>query len=550
MPHRRPILACFALVLGAVLAAGPAAWAQDSAAATLRPLIASGRIPLARWPDFSRDAETVARLYASRADAPLWLDHGRPTLAARDALAALSGAGAHGLDPEDYDAATLNRLAAELAPGRPAADLARFDLLLTVDLLRLVDDLRSGRREGQPYARTRVVAQRPDLAATLSKALRADTVAELVAASAPPLTQYHNLQRSLALYRRLAADSTLGPVAGTGPVRPGVRFLGAPMLRRRLHAVGDLNRRSADTATVYGEPDAAAVRRFQLRHGLTPDGVLGSATVAALNTPFSIRVRQLELAMERLRWLPSLKGRRFLVVNVPAFALFAFDSTGGPGAPSRWMKVVVGKAMDTRTPMLYAEMRSVEFRPYWNVPRSILVKELLPSLRRNPGYLRVHDMELVGAKGRPLGNAVTGDVVRRLSRGELRVRQRPGPHNALGLVKFDFPNPASVYLHGTPDSLLFSRSRRDFSHGCIRVEDPVGLAEWVLRDRPEWGRVEIEGAMAGPASRRVLLTQPVAVAIYYTTAVAFPDGTVHFYPDVYGLDRLLDQALRGGALTS
>ena len=214
------------------------------------------------------------------------------------------------------------------------------------------------------------------------------------------------------------------------------------------------------------------------------------------------------------------------------------------------MKVVVGKAMDTRTPMLYAEMRSVEFRPYWNVPRSILVKELLPSLRRNPGYLRVHDMELVGAKGRPLGNAVTGDVVRRLSRGELRVRQRPGPHNALGLVKFDFPNPASVYLHGTPDSLLFSRSRRDFSHGCIRVEDPVGLAEWVLRDRPEWGRVEIEGAMAGPASRRVLLTQPVAVAIYYTTAVAFPDGTVHFYPDVYGLDRLLDQALRGGALTS
>ncbi|HEU4953933.1 MAG TPA: L,D-transpeptidase family protein, partial [Gemmatimonadales bacterium] len=497
------------LILGVLLAAAPAAArAQDSVAATLRPFIASATLPLARWPDFSPHAEAVARLYASRADALLWIDRGRPTPAAHEAMTALGSAGAHGLDPGDYDAATLGRLAATLRSGRPAADLAGFDLLLTVDLLRLVDDLRSGRLADEPYARPRRTGSRVDLAAVLSEALRADTVARLVAASAPPLTQYHNLQRLLALYSRLAADTTLGPVETAGPVRPGDRFSQVTMLRRRLRALRDLPEHAADTAAVYGAADAAGVRRFQRRHGLASDGILGEATLSALNTPLSLRVRQIELAMERLRWLPPLEGRRFLVVNIPAFALFAFDSTGGSGSPSRWMKVVVGKAVNTRTPMLYAEMRAVEFRPSWNVPRSILVKELLPVLRRQPRYLRAHDMELVGADGRPLGDQVTAEVMRRLSRGELRVRQRPGPHNALGLVKFDFPNPEAVYLHGTPDSLLFSRPRRDFSHGCIRVEDPIGLAQWVLHDRPEWTRAEIERAVAGRSSHRVVLARP------------------------------------------
>jgi murein L,D-transpeptidase YcbB/YkuD len=540
-----------ALLLCGILAAHPtAAPAQDSVAATLRPLIAAAVAPMGRWSDFSRHAEAVARLYASRADAPLWVEEGRPTRAAQEALAALAGADAHGLDPRDYDAATLDRLAAGLEPGHPAADLARFDLLLTVNVLRLVADLRSGRLAGTPYARARAAVDRVDPAAVLSDALQGDTVAALIAGSAPALTQYHNLERMLARYRRLAADSTLAPVAASGTVHPGDAFADAPALRRRLRAMGDLDEGPAQGGPVYGPADAAAVRRFQLRHGLPPDGVLGAATLSALNQPFGLRARQIELALERLRWLPPLAGRRFVVVNIPAFALFAFDSTGGPGLPSRWMKVVVGKAIDTRTPLLYSQMRAVEFRPYWNVPRSILLNELLPALRRNPRYLQPRAMEVVGPGNRPVGDIATPDVLRRLRRGELRVRQRPGPHSALGLVKFDLPNSASVYLHGTPDSLLFARERRDFSHGCIRVEDPVGLAEWVLRDRPEWGRPEIARAMAGPGTRRVLLTRPIPVAVYYTTAVAFPDGTVHFYPDVYGLDRVLDAALRAGPLAS
>jgi murein L,D-transpeptidase YcbB/YkuD len=194
-------------------------------------------------------------------------------------------------------------------------------------------------------------------------------------------------------------------------------------------------------------------------------------------------------------------------------------------------------------------MRYVDFRPYWNVPRSILTAEVLPALRRNSGYLRAHDMEIVGPGDQALGSNVNPDILRRLARGDLRIRQRPGPSNAVGLVKFVFPNAAGIYLHGTPQPELFARERRDFSHGCIRVQDPLGLAAWVLRDRPEWDRNHIAAAVEGVSTRRVALIRPLPVAIFYTTAVAAPDGTARFYPDIYGLDRVLDESLRGAPLT-
>jgi len=234
-----------------------------------------------------------------------------------------------------------------------------------------------------------------------------------------------------------------------------------------------------------------------------------------------------------------------VVVNIPAFELFAFDSAGGTGAPSLTMKVVVGKALDTRTPMLLEPMRYVEFRPYWNVPRSILTAEIVPLLRRNTAYLRTHRMELVDGTGRSLGDLVTSEVIQRLMRGTLRVRQRPGPSNALGLVKFAFPNAADVYMHGTPETDLFSQARRDFSHGCIRLENPAALAIWVLRDRKEWTADRITAAMDGAETLRVPLTRPMPVAVFYTTVVAMPDGTARFYPDIYGRDEALDELLRG-----
>jgi murein L,D-transpeptidase YcbB/YkuD len=311
--------------------------------------------------------------------------------------------------------------------------------------------------------------------------------------------------------------------------------------------LGDLKAEEAGDDTLYTGATVEAIRRFQQRHGLDPDGIVGRATLDALNVPLAHRVRQIELALERIRWLPPLGRDPFLVVDIPAFRLFGFEAVGGSRAPSFTTPVVVGRALDTETPVLYELLRYVEFWPYWNVPRSILVNEILPELRREPAYLRAHRMEIVGPGDRPLGDTVTDNLRRRLARGKLRIRQRPGPSNALGRVKFVFPNAANVYLHDTPNSELFRRSRRDFSHGCIRVDDAEGLANWVLRGQAGWGADEVRAALNGAATRRAFLAHPMPVAILYTTAVATPSGEAWFFEDIYGHDRELDEVLRAGA---
>jgi len=282
------------------------------------------------------------------------------------------------------------------------------------------------------------------------------------------------------------------------------------------------------------------VRRFQSRHGLQPDGTLGPATQAELAVSMDRRARQIELSMERVRWLPPLE-RPFLAVNIPMFRLWGVDLQDQAAVA---MNVIVGRALNTRTPVLMASMRQVIFRPYWNVPRSILLHELLPLIVRDPGYLARHDMEIVrGAGDDAAPVAGTPGNLALLRSGALRLRQRPGARNSLGLVKFDFPNDSGVYLHGTPAQSLFARPRRDFSHGCVRVEDPVALAEWVLRDKPGWTRERILAAMNGERSQAVRLTRERPVVLYYVSALAGSDGSVRFAQDVYGHDERLDRAL-------
>jgi murein L,D-transpeptidase YcbB/YkuD len=226
------------------------------------------------------------------------------------------------------------------------------------------------------------------------------------------------------------------------------------------------------------------------------------------------------------------------------FQLWGWDSIP-PAEPAIGMRAIVGRALSTETPVFVDEMRHVIFRPYWNVPPSILRKEILPVLERNLDYLRRENMEMVRGPGDDARPVAASDAnVALLRQGGLRLRQRPGAGNALGLVKFVFPNDANVYMHGTPAQALFSRTRRDFSHGCVRVEDPVGLAAWVLKDRPEWTRDRILAAMSGPDSQRVDLTHPIRVILFYVTAVVMPeDGTIHFAEDIYRHDARLDQAL-------
>jgi murein L,D-transpeptidase YcbB/YkuD len=276
----------------------------------------------------------------------------------------------------------------------------------------------------------------------------------------------------------------------------------------------------------------SSVQQHRLAEGveaLTPSfvqyGRLRDALKAyRLSDPSSPRVRQIELAMERLRWLPDIDGR-VIVVNIPMFRLWAWDPLARDSALD--MAVVVGRARGLQTPVFSAEVTDVVFRPYWNVPASILRNEILPALRRDPSYLQRHNMEVLG------------------SGADMQVRQRPGPTNALGLVKFVFPNKYNVYMHATPAVALFQRERRDFSHGCVRVEDPVTLAHWVLQPQSQWSRAAILAAMNGETTQTIRLLEPVTVVIFYTTAAFNPaDGTVRFADDIYRHDARLDAALR------
>lgn len=480
----------------------------------------------------------------------VWTDAGgRPNASAREALRLLADAASDGLVPQHYQAAELAARAAALdgAPNAAAAPQLSFERELEAAMLRYLRDLTVGRVD--PRALKFHVARRaqapPDLAQRLRVAAAEQGLAKLVAALRPRLGQYEKLRQALARYRLLAADNMIERLpAPAATVLPGDAYAGAAALQRRLVALGDLPADAPPPSDRYDAAWSDGVQGFQQRHGLTADGVIGRATLAALNVPLAQRVRQIELALERLRWLPDLGAQRVIGINIPMFRLWAWDPAAPAVAPLN-MGVVVGRALNTQTPVLASDLRYLVFRPYWNVPASIVRKELLPLLMSDAGYLQRHNMEIVQGGGDAARVvAASPESLAQLGQGALRLRQKPGPKNSLGLVKFIFPNDESVYLHSTPATQLFGRARRDFSHGCVRVEDPVALAQWVLQDQPQWTRERIEAAMAGAAPLRVDLKQPLPVILFYLTAMVMPDGdALHFADDIYGHDARLERAL-------
>jgi L,D-transpeptidase YcbB len=527
---------------------------DDAAVAPLlRAASSAGALDGLRWPRFPYYRRLIDSLYASDGWRPIWTASGRPTREAREALDLLRSASDRALHAEDYDAAALERRLGELSASAPASAsaVAWFDMALTVGLLRHLSDVHVGRVNPRNISvGINVQPKKLDLARIVRDAVAGHRVASLVRDVEPRFAQYRSLLAAYARYRTLA-DSQLPTVKSARAAKPRERLGDVAALRRRLVAFGDLTPSDAAALardSTYDARTAAAVARFQARHGLGPDSVLGPATVDAINAAPAVRARQLELAIERIRWLPAFADGPFIVVNVPSFELYAFDRVGGDGTPSLIMNVVVGKAGAGRaTPLFEDEMRYIIFRPYWVIPPGILARETLPAVRRDGGYLARNDMELYRGDG-DNGPAVaaTSANLARVASGTLGIRQRPGPRNSLGLAKFIFPNDHNVYLHGTPATELFSLSRRDFSHGCIRLQDPAGLAVWVLRDPAQWSRPQIEAAMNGGASRRVDLARPLPVTIYYTTAVVRPGNVVAFYGDVYGHDATLERALAKG----
>ncbi len=484
---------------------------------------------------------------ASAADALLWFDAGRPKSDASQALGLLLSAANEGLDPHDYNAAALQqRLTQALqGPALPDAVQLLLDAALTAALQHYLSDLQAGRVDPrQIHANFSVPRHERVDVAYLRQELALHHLPELVRQSAPPLPMYLGLQRALARYRELAKhpawQGALSPLPGRKLIA-GQAYAGLPLLAQRLEALGDLPVGTAVPAVLEG-PVLIALQAFQERHGLTPDGVLGQDTLQQLNVTPAARVRQIELTMERLRWTPFLQVPRMIVVNVPEFVLRAYEVHDGQVDVKLTMKVIVGRALNTRTPLMDEDMRFIEFSPYWNVPPSIARKELVPHLRRDASYFEHEGFEFVTGSGQVVGT-LAPEHLDAVLHGGWRIRQRPGPKNALGDIKFVFPNNDNIYLHHTPAPKLFERTRRDFSHGCIRVEEPVALAQFVLKDEPTWTEERIRQAMEKGESNTLRLAQPLPVLIAYTTVIVKKDR-VFFYPDLYGHDKLLDQALR------
>jgi murein L,D-transpeptidase YcbB/YkuD len=492
----------------------------------------------------------VTALYAARGYRPAWHDAGGATPGAIAVLAALRSAANKGLDARDYDGLALTYRLLELPlTGGDRAPWPEWDVAVSRALARYLQDLHFGRIEPAALGLDLVVdPARIDLAAALAAIATTDDLAGEIARVEPGFRHYRLLQAALVRYRELAAEPALGPLPPLPKrtLEPGDAWDGAAPLAQRLAALGDLGD-APGSVGIDGRYDAAlaaAVQRFQRRHGLEADGRLGRGTLAALEVPLARRVRQIELTLERWRWLPPRIDAPPILVNIPAFRLYAFETGDDDETRMLRMNVIVGQVFkDLHTPVFSANMTHVIFNPYWDVPRSIARKELLPDIARRPGYMERNHFEIVGGQSddSPV-LAPTAANLAAVASGQARLRQRPGDDNALGRVKFMLPNPHNVYLHDTPAKTLFTRAKRAFSHGCIRVGDPAALAVHVLSSLPEWNRERIEAAMHGEAPLRVNLPRPIPVFVVYGTALAATDG-VYFFEDLYGHDARLDAAL-------
>jgi murein L,D-transpeptidase YcbB/YkuD len=520
--------------------------------ASLRSIIQSGNLSELRWPDFSDYRKHLQKFYESYGYSLPWIKGMQPTAQAQQVISVLLKAEQKGLAAEDYDGPHWGDRLAKLKPAaaQPSeADAVRFDAALTVCVMRYVSDLHIGKVNPKHLDfGFDVEAKKLDLPDFLKENVVDSTdVAGVLARVEPPYPGYQRTIQALHSYLEFAKEydgSQLPTIQKT--IAPGDTYSGVPQLIKLLRLVGDL---PADASvpvdgTVYQTPLVDAVKSFQRRHGRTSDGRIGAQTLADLNVPLTSRIRQMRLTLERWRWLPVGLRSAPIVANIPEFRLRAYDENYKVALS---MNVVVGKAYNHDTPVFSDAIQYLVFQPYWNVPYSISKAELLPHVARDPDYLSKKGFEVVNKRQDVVSSGtVTSDMLAQLRAGNLYIRQMPGPKNSLGLVKFIFPNSSNIYMHDTPAQEFFAKSRRDFSHGCIRLEKPADLAVWVLRDIPGWDMERVRGAMNGTPNQQVNLAHPIPVLIVYGTVVVTEDGIVHFYDDIYGHDTALEKVLANG----
>ena len=493
-------------------------------------------------------------LIATAQTGALWISSNRPTPQAVALLSILDHADDYGLSPAAYRLDLSPGAVQAVLTGRADAEsLRRFDASLTDATSRFVEHVARGRVTAQ-MAGFDLPSQRSgfDAARSTVELAKATDVRAAIATIEPRPAPYRMLKDALGQYRELARTPALTrlPPLTKRSLAVGDEYAGAPQLRALLLALGDLDSANAsvhESETIIDADLVQALRRFQNRHGLAADGVMGAGTFQALTTPLSYRVRQIELAMERWRWLNAV-DRPNIVVDISHYTLYALPRPQRSEEQMLEMPVIVGRKND-RTPIFMARIQEVIFHPYWDVPVSILRRELLPRIRKDLGYLDRHHFEMVRGEGDDAAVVPpSADALDALIAGRLRLRQRPGADNALGPVKFVLPNPYSIRLHGTPEQKLFAQPQRAFSHGCIRVSQPAELAEYVLANAEGvWDSATVATALCSNTTQRIKLKSPVSVIVFYATASVTRSRGVLFSPDVYGHDARLEQLLAASA---
>jgi murein L,D-transpeptidase YcbB/YkuD len=479
---------------------------------------------------------------------PAWMRDATPRARITAFTKALREADNEGLDPELYGVSTLEAKVREgsegflTKKGFEPKEAAMLDVWLTYLYMRHASDLADGLSDlAHADPAWRIKPENLDALAHFDKAQRENRIVESLLELTPDSPEYRAMRQTLSDYRAQAAKGGWPRVPADLKLKRGQRSPHTRALAARLAASGDFTGTVPDGTEPlpYDSALQEAVKRFQRRHGLQDDAVVSPAVAAEMNVPIEQRIAQLSMNMERWRWLPRNLGDRYILVNLPEQRLDVWEN----GKVVLSMRVIVGKP-ESPTPIFNDEMTHIVFSPYWNIPPGIARDETLPSLMRDPGFLARNNMEVVNKAGR----TIDPSSINWMDPSSFRVRQRPGSNNALGLVKFMFPNQFDVYLHDTPTDSLFGRAARLFSHGCVRVEKPEELATYLLRDQPEWTIERIRAAMRAGSERHVKLKTPVPVYLGYWTASVSPDGLAQFRKDIYGIDgrlsAMIDDRLR------
>lgn len=505
----------------------------------------------------------LPRFYKERDYRPGWSDDNGSLPQVDALLKAIREAEAEGLRPEDYHISEIHSILKEIrrkqasdqsgylgiGPHQDPHDLAELDILLTDALLLYGSHLLGGRINPETVDPSWLIEQRErDITETLERALDSNRIEEALKGLLPEHPVYIGLKNTLYRYRVIATRGGW-PMVPDGPkMKKGDRGHRVLALRKRLIVGGDLDEKPKVDEELFDHELENALREFQRRHGLQPDGVVGPSTLEALNVPVERRIGQIELNMERWRWLPQYMGRRYVVVNIPSFELYVFEDNHTVIR----MRVIVGKPY-WNTPVFTSNMTYLVLNPHWNIPPTIFEEETLPRIQKDPGYLSKDRIRVLKGWGEGTGeiDPRTIDWSRvKADRFNYRLRQEPGPRNPLGQIKFMFPNEFNVYLHDTPNKGLFKKTERNFSHGCIRIERPLDLAEYVLRSNPDWTRQRIREEIGKGKTQTVILEESIPVYVLYFTAWVDDDGTIEFRDDVYGRDRALEEALFGRPLNT